>query len=183
MSIKKYYRLKHLFNNSPTIEIQPTITNSLRGKICSLAAKKGHLHILQWARQNNCPWDEKTCLLAAESGRLDVVQWIIENGCDWFPLEILINAVQMGHWHIAKWLLENSYIKNKNAISKFIYPELVQTNSFYYTFFILKLCENSEDLSFNEKTKLQATINQINDNINNYTDLCKSIQDIVKNYM
>ena len=25
------------------------------------AAEEGHLEVLQWARENGCPWDEYTC--------------------------------------------------------------------------------------------------------------------------
>ena len=29
--------------------------------VCMGAAQYGHLEILKWARQNDCPWDEDTC--------------------------------------------------------------------------------------------------------------------------
>ena len=49
---------------------------------CEAAAKGGHLEVLQWARQNGCPWNELTCSAAA-GGHLDVLQWAHENGCPW----------------------------------------------------------------------------------------------------
>jgi hypothetical protein len=39
--------------------------------------------VLQWARTNGCPWDERTCLRAAEGGHLEVLQWARANGCLW----------------------------------------------------------------------------------------------------
>ena len=39
--------------------------------------------MLQWARQNGCPWDEDTCASAAEGGHLEVLQWARQNGCPW----------------------------------------------------------------------------------------------------
>jgi hypothetical protein len=30
---------------------------------CSRAAEGGHLEVLQWARDNGCPWDAMTCEL------------------------------------------------------------------------------------------------------------------------
>ena len=48
-----------------------------------MAAMGGHLEVLQWARANGCPWDEKTCMHAAEGGHLEVLQWARANGCPW----------------------------------------------------------------------------------------------------
>src|SRR5690349_14049438 len=33
----------------------------------------GYLEVLQWARANGCPWDERTCLNAAADGHLEVL--------------------------------------------------------------------------------------------------------------
>ena len=50
---------------------------------CAQAAEGGHLEVLQWARQNGCPWDEYTCAEAAGGGHLEVLQWARQNGCPW----------------------------------------------------------------------------------------------------
>ena len=42
--------------------------------VCSAAALGGLLGVLQWARANSCPWDEKTCAVAAKFGNLRVLQ-------------------------------------------------------------------------------------------------------------
>ena len=39
--------------------------------------------LLRWARENGCPWDERTCSAAAGGGRLEVLKWARENGCPW----------------------------------------------------------------------------------------------------
>ena len=39
--------------------------------------------MLQWARENDCPWDEETCYAAAESGHLELLRWARENGAPW----------------------------------------------------------------------------------------------------
>jgi hypothetical protein len=44
----------------------------------------GHLHVLQWARDHGCPWDEWTCAHAAYGGHLHILQWALENGCPLF---------------------------------------------------------------------------------------------------
>ena len=47
------------------------------------AANGGHLEVLKWARENGCPWDERTCRGAAECGHLEVLKWARDNGCPW----------------------------------------------------------------------------------------------------
>jgi len=47
------------------------------------AAKNGHLAVLRWAREQDCPWDEDTCAFAAAGGHLAVLQWAQEHGCPW----------------------------------------------------------------------------------------------------
>jgi hypothetical protein len=39
--------------------------------------------VLKWARENGCPWDERTCANAAEGGHLEVLKWARANGCPW----------------------------------------------------------------------------------------------------
>ncbi len=38
-------------------------------------ADGGHLEVLQWARSQECPWNEWTCQYAARGGHLEVLQW------------------------------------------------------------------------------------------------------------
>ena len=52
-------------------------------KTCALAAEFGHLEMLKWARENGCPWDERTCSGAAEYGHLEVLKWARANDCPW----------------------------------------------------------------------------------------------------
>ena len=42
--------------------------------------ERGHLEVLQWARANGCPWDERTLALASEKLQLEVVDWAVANG-------------------------------------------------------------------------------------------------------
>jgi hypothetical protein len=64
-----------------------------------------------------------------------------------------------------------------------IYPLLVKSKSFSCSISILKRVGDTNLLTDTEKTELQTMIKEINIHIKNYTDLCKSIQDIVKNYL
>ena len=52
-------------------------------RTCSGAAEGGHLEVLQWARENGCPWDSDTCDKAAGKGHLEVLKWARQNGCPW----------------------------------------------------------------------------------------------------
>jgi hypothetical protein len=36
--------------------------------------------VLKWAREHDCPWNERTCARAAESAPLEVLQWAMEHG-------------------------------------------------------------------------------------------------------
>ena len=44
---------------------------------CESAAQKGHLDVLMYARENGCPWDDRTWRYADES----VQKWLKKNGC------------------------------------------------------------------------------------------------------
>jgi len=73
---------------------------------CAYAAEGGHLHILQWARENGCPWDKYTCAEAAEGGHFHILQWARENGCSWDEWTCA-GAAEGGHLTILQWAREN----------------------------------------------------------------------------
>ena len=51
--------------------------------MCAGAGRGGDLEILQWLRENGCPWDWSTCGWAAREGHTEVLRWARENGCEW----------------------------------------------------------------------------------------------------
>ena len=69
---------------------------------CVNAARNGHLDMLQWARLNGCPWDERTCASAAHNGHLEVLQWARLNGCAWDE-RTCFNADERGHLEVLQW--------------------------------------------------------------------------------
>jgi hypothetical protein len=73
---------------------------------CVGAARGGYLHVLQWARENGCEWNEWTCSYAARGGHLHVLKWARENGCKWDPW-VCSYAARGGHLHVLKWAREN----------------------------------------------------------------------------
>ena len=62
--------------------------------------------LLRWARDNGCPWDERTCAAVAAGGNLEVLKWARENGCPWDE-ETCASAARGGHLDILKWAREN----------------------------------------------------------------------------
>ena len=74
--------------------------------ICTCAAKFGQMDILQWARQNGCPWDEQTCTSAAENGHLEVLIWAQQNGCPWDEQACNI-AAENGYLDVLIWAQRN----------------------------------------------------------------------------
>ena len=49
----------------------------------SSAAYGGQLEVLQWLRENDCPWDALTCARAVRQGHFVILRWALENGCPW----------------------------------------------------------------------------------------------------
>jgi hypothetical protein len=39
--------------------------------------------VLQWARENDCPWDKWTCANAVWKGHIELLRWARENGAPW----------------------------------------------------------------------------------------------------
>ena len=83
--------------------------------LCTSAAKGGQLEVLEWLRENECPWDEETCTEAASGGHLEVLQWARENGCPWDE-ETCSEAASGGHLETLKWARENGCPWNIEAV-------------------------------------------------------------------
>jgi len=52
-------------------------------KVSVGAAKNGHLHVLDWFRDNGYPLHQGLFLAAADNRQLNVLEWAKENECDW----------------------------------------------------------------------------------------------------
>ena len=68
-----------------------------------LRIKRAYRAVLQWARQQGCPWDEGACSSAAGGGHLAVLQWARQHGCPWNRSECLVTAEEQEHVHA--WIL------------------------------------------------------------------------------
>ena len=69
------------------------------------AARSGHLRVLQWAREHNCPWDSNTCCHAARAGQL-VLHSARENDCPWDWWACTYAAMD-GQLEVLQWMREN----------------------------------------------------------------------------
>ena len=79
---------------------------SRKKDLCEDAARGGHLDVLKWARENDCPWDEDTCWRAAVGGHLGTLKWARANGCPWNK-RTCSGAAYGGHLEVLKWAREN----------------------------------------------------------------------------
>ncbi len=59
--------------------------------------------MLKWLRENGCPWDMRVCTSAARRGHLEVLKWARENGCEWNLDAICAAALENKHMHIIAW--------------------------------------------------------------------------------
>eukprot|EP00967_Tisochrysis_lutea_P101329 scaffold151947_cov31-Tisochrysis_lutea.AAC.1 len=39
-------------------KLKDSLCRKFGRRVCILSARHGHLRVLQWARENGCPWDE-----------------------------------------------------------------------------------------------------------------------------
>ena len=75
-------------------------------RTCAAVAAGGNLAVLKWARENGCPWDERTCATVAVGGNLEMLKWARANGCPCDERTCSL-AAQNGHHQMLKWAREN----------------------------------------------------------------------------
>jgi hypothetical protein len=85
-------------------------------QVCNMAALKGHLEILQWARLQNCPWDKYTCSWAAKHGHLEVLKWARLQNCPWDEY-VCIWSAYCGHLKVLKWAHFQGCPRNRHTCS------------------------------------------------------------------
>jgi hypothetical protein len=77
------------------------------GGICSAAARRGHIHVLQWAiSSGGARVDEETCAAAAAGGRLDVIKFLRSlspTPCPW-DVRTWVGAARCGNVKVFEWL-------------------------------------------------------------------------------
>lgn len=87
------------------------------GRVCSAAARGGHLEVLKSARPMDCPWDDElcvpsyssyvsTCGSAADNGQLEILKWARAHSAPW-DAAMSKYAAKRGHFEMLKWAREN----------------------------------------------------------------------------
>ena len=75
--------------------------------MCTMAAMRGQVDLLQWLRSlaPPCPWNEETCAFAADGGHLNVLAWLRSQTppCPWNE-ETCAVAAGRGHLDLLMWL-------------------------------------------------------------------------------
>lgn len=88
-----------------------TVKTHFTDRVCSSAARGGHLEVLQWLRSIGCPWDSYTCSSAANGGHLDVLTWARENGCPWNASTLC----RAHHFELFKWAMVHECPRSEQA--------------------------------------------------------------------
>ncbi|CBJ27876.1 conserved unknown protein [Ectocarpus siliculosus] len=71
-----------------------------------MSTARGNLKILQWLREEGCPWDCDTCTKAAAYGYLTLLIWALANDCTWDG-ELSDVADANGYGYIRGWVKNN----------------------------------------------------------------------------
>ena len=85
-------------------------------RVCNVAASRGSVRLLKWARENNRAWSTYACCHAATNGHLPALQYLHENGCPWNS-KTCHYAAEHGHLHVLKYLHQNGCHWNSYSCS------------------------------------------------------------------
>ena len=74
-------------------------------RACSKAAEVGRFQILKYLRsdRDKCPWNESACSRAAENGHFEILKYLREHNCPWNEFTC-IAAAKTGRLKILQWL-------------------------------------------------------------------------------
>ena len=74
--------------------------------VCNVAARRGSVRLLKWARENNVAWSAVTCHYAASNGHLPALKYLHENGCPWDSHTCWHAAIHK-HWDCLQYAVDN----------------------------------------------------------------------------
>jgi hypothetical protein len=90
--------------------------------VCNLAAMRGSVRLLKWARENNRDWSACTCSWAAHNGHLPALKYLHENGCPWNS-HTCFNAAACKHWDCLQYAVDNKCPEWERFAKKYEYAE------------------------------------------------------------
>jgi hypothetical protein len=123
--------------------------------VFTIAAGNGHLKVLEWLHNNNCPFDKNKCMNAAtESGNFKVVKWLYKIGCTFN--EVTFNhAAKGGNIKILEWLKINNCVWSTETCKFAVYGRNLKALQWlhsngcpwdYGTFYAARQLENENEI-------------------------------------
>ncbi len=89
----------------------------LRDGLCVAAAEYGYLNILKLARSHKYVWNYEVYSMAAKNGHIDILEWASKNGCAWDLL--LWRNVAMFPLESIAWALKYECLSEMGRIMKY----------------------------------------------------------------
>lgn len=87
-----------------------SVGSNIDSSVCSAAAAGGHIHVLEWAREQRCKWNADTARAAALHGRLNVFMWGVEQSCYVCrDASVMRWAAASGCIDLLCWMLANGF--------------------------------------------------------------------------
>jgi len=83
-------------------------------RVFSYAASGGHMEVVRWLHEHDCPWNDTATMAAARFGHLEVLQWLRARDCPW-NMWCLNNAAWGGHNEVVVWARSNGCKWNRYA--------------------------------------------------------------------
>ena len=113
--------------NLPVLQYVHIFTNLvLKRNLTEAAAKCGHLAVLKWLRERECPWDEEVAGEAASRGHIHILDWALDNNVPMgdstpvstTPMGMLVRkAARNGRMECVRWL----HFHKKCALTSEVY--------------------------------------------------------------
>ena len=88
-------------------------------RTCATIALGGHLVVLKWARDHKCPWGVNTCGFAAKTGNLEMLKWARAHNAPW-DRTTCEYAASGGHLEVLKWLRGDHDVQNACPWDKWV---------------------------------------------------------------
>lgn len=105
-----YFTSKALRRN---MRIRKPVKKSL---FVTLAAEAGFIGLLEWAKENKCPFQRSTCVYAAQKEHFEALKWLHINGCPWDEGTFQVVA-GYGRQDLAEWLIKEECPKDAQTLA------------------------------------------------------------------
>jgi len=91
--------------NLPVLQYVHIFTNMvMQRNLTEAAATHGHLVVLKWLRERGCPWDEKVTGEAAVRGHMHILNYALDNNAPVGTESLMRKAARHGRMECVRWL-------------------------------------------------------------------------------